>query len=196
MERDERSATILQANIDGSSLRVYARGLRNPYDLVFDDRGRLWASDNGSDTPCATIDEIDFIVDGGDYGWPYGSKGCDPYTAGTPPAGNLGLHAASTGITFYGGTQFPPEYRDNLFVTLWGGTFGPSEPYGKSLVRAAIQEGSTAPGQQPSLQVAQFATGFQHPIDVVVDRDGSLLVLDYGSGSGTGKLYRIAYTGA
>lgn len=193
VEQDPRSATILQANIDGSGLRVYARGLRNPYDLVFDSQGRLWASDNGSDTPCATIDELDLIVDGGDYGWPYGADGCDPYHDGTPPSGNLGLHTASTGISFYGGSQFPPDYQGNLFVTLWGGLIGPSQPYGPDLVRARIQERSAgpAPGGGYSVQVEQFATGFQHPIDVVTDRDGTLLVLDYGSG----KLYRIVYTG-
>jgi glucose/arabinose dehydrogenase len=192
VEQDPRSATILQANIDGSGLRVYARGLRNPYDLVFDSQGRLWASDNGSDTPCATIDEIDFIVDGGDYGWPYGADGCDPYHDGTPPAGNLGLHTAATGITFYSGAQFPPDYQGNLFVTLWGGLIGPAQPYGPSLVRARIQERSAgpAPGGGYSVQVESFATGFQHPIDVVTDRDGTLLVLDYGSG----KLYRLIYT--
>ncbi len=36
----------------------------------------------------------------------------------------------------------------------------------------------------------------QHPIDVAVDRDGTLLVLDYGSeSSGGGVLYRVVYTG-
>jgi glucose/arabinose dehydrogenase len=184
VEQDPRSATILQANIDGSGLRVYARGLRNPYDLVFDSQGRLWASDNGSDTPCATIDEIDLIVDGGDYGWPYGADGCDPYHDGTPPAGSLGLHTAATGITFYRGGQFQPEYRGNLFVTLWGGLIGPSQPYGPDLVRAVVSNDN-------SLTVGRFATGFQHPIDVATDRDGTLLVLDHGSG----KLYRIVYTG-
>ncbi len=192
VEQDPRSATILQANIDGSGLRVYARGLRNSYDLTFDSAGRLWASDNGSDTPCATIDEVDLIVDGGDYGWTYGADGCDPYHDGTPPSGDLGLHSASTGITYYNAAQFPSGYQDNLFVTLWGGLIGPSQPYGPSLVRARIQERSAgpAPGGGYSVQVEQFATGFRHPIDVVMDRDGTLLVLDYGSG----KLYRLIYT--
>ena len=56
-EEDERSATILQMGADGSNLRVFASGLRNPYDLVFDARGRLWATDNGSDAACAYVDK-------------------------------------------------------------------------------------------------------------------------------------------
>jgi len=188
-EADARSATILQANTDGSALRVYASGLRNPYDLVFDDQGRLWATDNGSDTPCATVDELNLIVDGGDYGWPYGIDGCDPLTDGTPPLADLGLHTASTGIDFYDGAQFPPEYRGDLFLTLWGSIVNPPDPVAQVLMRAVIGDG-------PSATTEVFARGFQHPIDVAVDRDGTLLVLDYGSeSSGGGALYRIVYTG-
>ena len=190
-EADERSGTILQANPDGSDLRVYARGLRNPYDLVFDSSGRLWATDNGSDAPCGTIDELNLIEDSGDYGWPYGA-GCDPYQSGTPPVANLGLHTASTGIDHYDGEHFPAEYRGNLFVTLWGSfVYEPELPQGANLLRIAIGEG-------PQATVLPFASGFLHPIDVVMDRDGTLLVLDYGEGSAddrSGTLYRIVYTG-
>ncbi len=187
IEQDERSASILQANIDGSLLRVYAGGLRNPYDLLFDDQGRLWATDNGSDAPCATIDELDLIVAGGDYGWPYGSKGCDPYAAGTPPVADLGLHTAATGLAIYNGSQFPPAYRDNFFITLWGDLGFTPQRAGHILVRVTIDESSGTPNGTTEM----FGTGFSAPIDVVVDRDGSLLVLDYGKG----KLYRIVYTG-
>jgi putative membrane-bound dehydrogenase-like protein len=187
VEQDERSASVLQANIDGSLLRVYAGGLRNPYDLLFDDRGRLWASDNGSDAPCATIDELDLIVAGGDYGWPYGSKGCDPYTAGTPPVADLGLHTAATGLAIYNGSEFPATYRGDFFITLWGDLGFTPQRAGHILVRVVIDESSGT----PKGTTETFGTGFSAPIDVVVDRDGSLLVLDYG----TGKLYRIVYTG-
>ena len=193
-EADERSGTILRANPDGSDLHVYARGMRNPYDLVFDSGGRLWATDNGSDAPCATIDELNLIEETGDYGWPYGA-GCDPYQSGTPPAANLGLHTASTGIDQYKGEHFPAGYSGNLFVTLWGSfVYEPQLPQGANLLRVAIAEGPEA----PQATVLPFATGFQHPIDVVMDRDGTLLVLDYGEGSEddtSGRLYRIVYTG-
>ncbi len=192
-EDNERSATILQANPDGSDLRVYARGLRNAYDLVFDGQGRLWATDNGSDAPCSTIDELNLIVEGGGYGWPYGSA-CDPFRSGVPPSADLGLHTASTGIDFYDGGHFPAQYRGNLFLTLWG-TFFASSDNALVLLRVVIDE--TAAG--PQATVLPFASGFEHPIDVVMDDDGTLLVLDYGSGrEGTtsGKLYRIIYTGS
>jgi glucose/arabinose dehydrogenase len=182
-ESDERSAAILQANLDGSGLRVYARGLRNPYDITFDASGRLWSTDNGSDTPCATVDELNLIVDGGDYGWPYGAQGCDEFNDGRPPVGDLGLHTASTGIDSYDGTQFPAEYRGNLFAMLWGSLAFGDPTYPPSLLRLVVS-GSSA-------NLEQFGRGFSQPIDVLMDRDGTLLVLDFGAG----RLYRIVYTG-
>jgi putative membrane-bound dehydrogenase-like protein len=198
VEADERSAAILQADADGSNVRVYATGLRNPYDIAFDASGRLWSTDNGSDEPCETIDELDMIVDGGDYGWPYGDDGCDPLNDGTAPSASLGLHTASTGIDYYGAQQFP-GYQNNLFMTVWGSLFAEPE-LPPQLLRGTINERSSgpAPGNPPQVDVELFAIGFDHPIDVLADHDGTLLVLDYGVGAendGTGAVYRIVYTG-
>jgi glucose/arabinose dehydrogenase len=198
LEPNERSATILQSNLDGSGLRIYAKGLRNPYDIVFDSSGRLWSTDNGSDAPCATIDELNLIVDGGDYGWPYGNAGCDPMHDGTPPVASLGLHAAATGITFYNSSAFPAGYNNNLFATVWGSYFAKPDPYDRVLLRLQPDHGGPAPGRV-TISVEVFGSGFKHPIDVFADRDGSLLVLDYGSDDANkrdGTLYRIVYTGS
>ncbi len=191
-EADDRSGAILQANPDGRDVRIFATGLRNPYDLVFDTQGQLWATDNGSDEPCATVDELNLIIDGADYGWPYGQEGCDPFSDGIPPVASLGLHTASTGIASYDADQFAPAYRGNLFMTLWGSFFAePERP--PQLLRATIEETSDG----PRVTIQTFAEGFRHPIDVVVDHDGTLLVLDYGEGGEndmSGTLYRIIYT--
>ena len=40
---------IYTINPDGSDLEEFAFGLRNPQDLVFDDRGNLFTGDNNSD---------------------------------------------------------------------------------------------------------------------------------------------------
>ena len=41
-------------------------------------------------------------------------------------------------------------------------------------------------------EMADFATGFAQPIDLVVGPDGALYVADWA----TGLIFRIAYTGA
>lgn len=201
LEGDERSAAILQSNLDGSGLRVYASGLRNPYDIAFGAQGGLWSTDNGSDAPCATDDELNLIVDGGDYGWPYGNDGCDNTTDGTPPVASLGLHTAGTGITAYDGTQFPIEYTSTLFATVWGSLFADPDPYDRVLLSIRSNPAFPRDGQPmppPTATVEEFGSGFQHPIDVFMDTDGTLLVLDYGSddpNNPNGTLYRIIYTG-
>lgn len=44
---------------------IYAYGLRNPWGIAFDDLGRLFLSDCGFET----VEEIDIIHKGGNYGW-------------------------------------------------------------------------------------------------------------------------------
>ena len=182
VEPDERAASILTANADGSDLTIYATGLRNPYDIAFDSQGRLWATDNGSDgieAPfCETIDELNLIERGADYGWPYAPE-CDPLLSGTPPVASLGLHTGSTGIDVYDGGQFPAEYAGDLFLTLWGSFAFPPE-FAPELYRYT-------PGDDA---IVLFGSGFVNPIDVLTDHDGSLLVLDYGLEA----LFRIVYT--
>lgn len=56
--------------------RVYAYGLRNPFDFDWAPDGTLYAVDNGPDA----CDEVNIIVAGGDYGWPsnrLSSTSCD-----------------------------------------------------------------------------------------------------------------------
>jgi glucose/arabinose dehydrogenase len=185
-EEDDRSAVILRANPDGSGLHVFASGLRNTYDLVFDDRGRLWAADNGSDPPCNTIDELNLIEAGGDYGWPYGPA-CDSLASGIPPVASLGFNTASTGIDMYKGQHFPAPYRGRLFITLFGSFELAPVPGGRKLVAVRLVEGLG----RPLGIVEDFATGFVRPVDVAMDRDGTLLVADWESG----RLYRIVHTG-
>lgn len=183
IEVDPLSASILRANPDGSNLEVYASGIRNSYDIAFDSQGRLWATDNGSDgleEPfCETIDELNLIEQGADYGWPY-APDCDPLISGTPPVTSLGLHTAATGIVAYDSDQFPAEYAGDLFITLWGSFAFPPE--------FAAELYSYTPGDDA---IVLFGSGFDHPIDVLMDQDGSLLVLDYGLEA----LFRIVYTG-
>jgi glucose/arabinose dehydrogenase len=70
-EADERRATIMRFNADGSDGRIYASGLRNSVGMAIAPwDGSLYATDNGRDLlgddypPC----ELNRIVDGGFYG--------------------------------------------------------------------------------------------------------------------------------
>lgn len=58
---------------------VWSLGHRNVQGLVFDDKGRLWASEFGA----SSFDEMNRIVKGGNYGWPqaegFGGPGRRPF---------------------------------------------------------------------------------------------------------------------
>lgn len=171
-ERDPRSATILSFRPDGSGLRVVARGLRNPYGLVFVGRA-LYATVNGRDR-LGDDEPAEMVVrvrPGADLGWP----GCWPSYAlrrlvgdcagVTRPVAYLEPHSSADGIA---------SWRGDLFVAEWGEYL--AHRHGRVLVR--IRRG----------RVSTFATGFDHPLGLAVSPVGDLLVTDWGRG----VIYAIA----
>ena len=180
-------ASILVADADGSNLRVYASGLRNPYDLAFHPQTReLFATDNGRDVPSQGVsDELNVIVDGGDYGWPdcwdqdEGSN-CEGAVA---PIALFEEHGSANGLAFYAGSMFP-QWRDNLFVALFGANSG-DPSIGKQVVRVELMRALS--GEWVG-KVYPWASGFANPLDVTVGPDGAIYVADFGAG----KVYRFA----
>jgi glucose/sorbosone dehydrogenase len=63
--------TVLSFAPDGGDVRIHASGLRNVYGLAFDDRGRLYGSDNDGATRTSwRREEVDLIERGADFGYP------------------------------------------------------------------------------------------------------------------------------
>jgi putative membrane-bound dehydrogenase-like protein len=180
-------ASILRANTDGTDLTVYASGLRNPYDLAFHPvTGELFATDNGRDTPATGVsDELNVIVEGGHYGWPYcWDVGEGDHCEGTiPPVVELPEHSSADGLAFYTGSLFPSQYKNVLFIALWGANSG-DPAIGKKVVAVVL----TRSGAGWQGTVYDFAWGFMNPLDVTVGPDGALYVADFG----TGRIYKIS----
>src|SRR5207249_7227667 len=88
---------------------------------------------------------------------------------------------------------FPATYQGALFFCEWGRSvvWYPCERKGAGF--AAMKEVEFAAG------ASNDPYGFR-PTDIIVDRDGSLLVSDWADGQrpkrGRGRVYRIQYTGA
>ena len=110
---------------------IYAYGLRNPWRFSFDSlTNLLWAADVGQDT----MEEIDIIEKGGNYGWNIieGSLCYNPRT-GCDPAGlelplyeyEHSLGESITGGYVYRGENLPLLYgayiyADYISGTIWG----------------------------------------------------------------------------
>lgn len=203
-EKDPRRAAILRYRPDGTGEEIYATGLRNA--VGFDWRpgsGELYATDNGRDLlgddfpPC----ELNRIVKGGFYGWPYanGDRVKDPdygdghgdrIRASIPPVHGFRAHNAPLGITFIRGRGVPPAYRHAALVALHG-SWNRTRKDGYKVVSLHWKENG-------SIEERNFAVGFEvdgnvigRPVDVAEGPDGAFYISDdYAS-----AVYRVASSG-
>jgi glucose/arabinose dehydrogenase len=199
-------ADILVAKPDGSGLEVYAWGIRNAVGIAVDPRtGELWASVNERDNLGDNLvpDYITHIEPGGFYGWPWFYMGghWDPRHQGKHPELQsrvltpdvlLQPHNASLEMTFYEGTEFPAEYRGDIFAAEHG-SWNKAVRTGYEVVRVPLENGHAGG------EYEDFLTGFVtpegdvwgRPVGVAVAKDGSLIVTDDGSN----RVWRVAYGG-
>ena len=66
--KNPNQGAIFRANPDGSDFEVFARGLRNTHEFVFDQYGNLFSEDNDGDHP-GERERLVYIVNGSDTGW-------------------------------------------------------------------------------------------------------------------------------
>ena len=111
IEKDERRATIMRMQPDGSQREIYATGLRNSVGLDWAPwDGALYATENGRDLLGDDIppDELNRIEQGTFYGWPFvhGAGIADPdlgagreaeIARATPPATRFALTTRRSG---------------------------------------------------------------------------------------------------
>ncbi len=198
-------ADILEFNSDGSGLRVYAYGIRNPVGLAINPTtGQLWASVNERDELGDNLapDYITHVEEGGFYGWPwfYTGGNQDPRHAGKHPELKnkaivpdvlLQPHNASLEMTFYEGKMFPREYTGYAFAAEHG-SWNKSIRTGYEVIYVPMKNGKATGAY------ADFLTGFVtpegrvwgRPVGVAVAEDGSLIVTDDGSSS----VWRVSYS--
>jgi glucose/arabinose dehydrogenase len=199
----ERHATIYRLNLDGSGLEVVAKGIRQivgmdwhpvSKQLYFTENSRDWLSE---DIP---EDKLNRVAQPGkdNFGFPYCHQGnipdsefgwghsCDEFTK---PLALLGPHTAPLGMRFYTGSQFPADYRNQIIVARHG-SWNRTNKIGGDLVLIKLNPDGTFGSMEP------FVTGFiennnyvGRPADVMVMKDGSLLVSDDYNGA----VYRISY---
>lgn len=159
--------------------RIFAVGFRNPWRMGFDPvSGRLWVGDVGEDT----VEEIDVVVAGGNYGWPRCEgtlpAGCqqagdiDPVFA-YPHAGADSLGVSVVGGAFPDGGNFA-ALGDHYFFADFGTGVGDGAVYRAPL--NATRDGFAGPPEP----VVADAGG---PVDLIFGPDGALYYVSYLGGS-------------
>ena len=179
---------ILRCRPDGRDLHVFSTGLRNIYDIALDAELNVFTRDNENDGGTYMI-RVCHCFHGSDHGYPHHYE--ERKDEAMPPIGDFGLGSSAGGVCYLE-RQFPPEYRGNLFFSEWG----------KSVVRYPLQrQGSGfAPVKEFEFAVGDSKDTYPFkPTDIVVQRDGTLMVSDYADGQrpkrGRGRIYHIAYVG-
>jgi glucose/arabinose dehydrogenase len=187
---DPRSASILRFNVETGDSEIYATGMRNPFDLAFDpETGDLFATDNGRDKLGleAPYEELNHIIQGGDYGYPDCWNGQDvPGCENTIPAvAFFEAHSSANGLDFYNGEKFPADYRGNAFVSIFGSWLKPN-------VQTGIQRVILMPNNDTYIGVPSWFVRFPAgvmPLPLLFGPDDALYVGDYVNDA----IYRISY---
>jgi len=199
-------ADVLEANPDGTGLRIFATGLRNCVGMAVNPlTGDLWCSTNERDGLGDNLppDYITRVREGGFYGWPWYYIGDheDPHHRGQRPDLKsrviapdvlIQAHSASLEMTFYEGRQFPEEYRGDAFAAEHG-SWNRSRRTGYKIIRVITRDG------KPTGEYEDFMTGFVtpegdvwgRPVGAAVAHDGSLIVTEDANGT----VWRVSYRG-
>ena len=205
--KDPRRAAVLEMNPDGSGMRVFANGIRNPVGMSSQPgTNSFWVVVNERDNLGDDLvpDYFTRVREGAFYGWPYSYFGHneDPRKKGQrpdlvakaiPPDYALGTHVAPLGLVFYRGASFPQQYRNGAFIGEHG-SWNRSHFAGYKVAFVPFRNG------KPSGDPQDFLTGFiaseadstvyGRPVGLAVASDGSLLVADDGGN----VVWRVSYT--
>ena len=202
------AGAVFRCEPDGSNLEIFAYGLRNPQELVFDDHGNLFTGDNNSDGGDQA--RIVYVVEGGNSGWSIGYQAFNPSPSrvlGTargawnaeklwhpqwdgqaayivPPI--INLSNGPSGFAYNPGTALTPEFQNRFFLCDFKGSPAVSGVYSFRL----DEKGAGFELIEPEQFVWNVLV-----TDVDFGVDGSLYVLDWVEGwnrTGKGRIYRIA----
>lgn len=127
---------VLRCEMDGSGFEVFARGLRNPQEIAFDQWGNLFTVDNDGDFK-GERERFVYITEGSDTGWrcnwQYRGGGYNPWMDEklavpawdgqaayiTPPLCNYS--DGPSGFVYNPGTALGDAWKDTFFVTQFPG---------------------------------------------------------------------------
>ncbi len=200
--KKEIYGSLVRFNPDGSGFEILAQGIRNSVGFAWQPgTNKLFFTENGrdylgDDAPPEELNQ--WSHKGQHFGYPYchggdivdpefgANKNCADYTS---PAWKFKAHIAPLGLQFYTGTQFPAQYKNQLFVAQHG-SWNRTKPQGYRIVTLKFE-------QDKPVSETTFIDGWLtpqgevlgRPTDILQMPDGSLLIAD----DTLGAIYRVSF---
>ncbi len=205
---DIRPGMLISYALDGSDKRIEVTGLHNPKDFAWQpETGELWIVDTGQvmtkPVEKGPPDELNRVVTGADYGFPYCYGNQVPDPSMSPPQVDYCTHTQSprfsfayqstpSGIAFYPFNGGFPFWQNDLIVVLSGSWSLPA-PAGYAVVVVEFENdlpsgnlSRIVPDSRPisvyflyelsRYSLLDMGIFPYHPIDVVVDAQGWIYV--------------------
>ncbi|WP_194776182.1 PVC-type heme-binding CxxCH protein [Pararhodonellum marinum] len=180
---------IIRAKWNGSEVEIFSTGYWNPFDLKFDDYGRLLVADNDPDS--RGPNRLVHAVQGSDFGYQslFGGSGIHPYLAwdgelpGTLPIA-VPLGEAPSGLLNANFAALPADYQDQMLCTIWEES---------NIVRVNFREqGMSLTGEAEV--IVQGGEEFR-PVSFASDSKGNIYFTDwvirYYPNHGRGKIWKM-----
>ncbi len=194
---DGKAITMVSGNTyrmkaDGSSLEYFAHGRVNPFGIAMDPLDNMYSSD------CETLPA--YLVLRGAY-YPSFGKPHDGLGFGPPMLEHHHGPSAIAGIVYYAATQFPPEYRDALFI---------GNPVSHRVCWDKLQSRGSFPWAVEQPDFITCDDPWFRPVDLKLGPDGAIYMADFynriighyevplthpGRDHDHGRIWRIVYVG-
>ena len=193
-------------------LEVFARGLRNAYGFCWNDKGEMFATENGPDADVP--EELNLIERGKHYGFPY--RFADLTTKAyahtpDPPAGleftlpipNVGPDGgfygkpvfsfdphSGPGSIIYLGADFPSPYRNSYLVTRFGNFIKtPKDNVGFDILHVTLKPD---PKHKYAAGVRTLLSGLGRPIDLHLSGKGKIYIAEYSRGTNSATAFTLS----
>ncbi len=190
-----RHGGVLRCDDLGRNLEIVSRGLRNPWDITFDDGFNGLGTDNDQ----SDGDRIFAPFFGADFGWSHAwsSSWTGEGHLPTAPISGPVFPGSGTGLIFYDTPQFPEAYRGVFIINDW--------LLKKTMIYRPRWDGALLQPQGGRWE--EFINGSKalyRPTDVEVGPDGALYCLGWGREYGVqwdaqhqmvneGRVFRFAW---
>ena len=191
LNKQEMEGGIFRCKPGGYDLELFARGMRNPWDMCMDSGFNWLATDNDPGRPG---ERIFMPIRHGHYSmkhpWKFDWMGKHIAVA---PSSDLfpSVSGSGTGVVFYSSEHFPKKYRDHYLIADWtnnciflynpkwvGALQVPAE------TKRKIVDGGATQGGDLGYRGAKGRSLFR-PTDIEIGPDGALYIAGWGSVYGT-----------